>query len=113
MSAPSVPSGAPTKREALRALLSDGAWHHMDELRRVGGWRYGARLLEIRQEHHVAIEHRGAGADNAYEYRLAGPCETPPPVPRKQTARQRIEELYAENQRLRERIAQLEAGGAP
>jgi hypothetical protein len=37
------------RASALRLLLSDFAWHGMDELRAVAGWRYGARLLEARR----------------------------------------------------------------
>lgn len=34
---------------ALRDLFADGEWHGGDELRQVAGWRYGARLFELRR----------------------------------------------------------------
>lgn len=37
---------APGRCAALRALLSDCAWHSMSELQAIAGWRYGARLFE-------------------------------------------------------------------
>lgn len=37
------------KRDALRDLLADGAWHDLKALHAVGGWRYGARLHELRR----------------------------------------------------------------
>lgn len=113
----SIPTTAPSKREALRALLADGLWHHMSELRRVGGWRYGARLLEIRREHRVSIENRCVG-DGEFEYRLVFNAQAELPlVEKKRTARQRIEELARENAELKRRLEQLHAemraGGAP
>lgn len=37
-------------KAALLALLSDGRQHHMSECARAGGWRYGARVFELRKE---------------------------------------------------------------
>lgn len=42
-----------TNREALADLLADGQWHTNSELHEVAGFRYGARLLELRQAGHV------------------------------------------------------------
>ncbi len=119
MSAADIPTTAPSKREALRALLADGLWHHMSELRAVGGWRYGARLLEIRREHHVTIENRCI-ADGEFEYRLVfnvQGCLPLDPPKRKQGARERIEQLARENAELKRRIEELlremNAEGAP
>ena len=39
-----------SKRDALLALLSDGRWHSARELTEVAGWRYSARLHELREE---------------------------------------------------------------
>jgi hypothetical protein len=68
-----IPKSAPTKREALRQLLADGRWHHMSECRLAGGWRFGARLLELRQGlggPKLQTEHRSiSGSDNEFEYR--------------------------------------------
>jgi hypothetical protein len=44
-----------THREALRELLSDGRQHHMSELIRVGGYRYGGRLHELRHDEGLDI----------------------------------------------------------
>lgn len=102
-----------SKREALRVLLSDGKWHHMSECRKVGGWRFGARLLELRQGlggPAVPTEHRAiSGSDNEFEYRaLVGPqAELPLATPKKSN---RFAELVAENARLKRRVADLEAG---
>lgn len=118
MSTADIPTTAPNKREALRALLADGQWHHMSELRAVGGWRYGARLLEIRQEHGVTIENRAIG-DGEFEYRLSFNAQAVLPLgpPKKKGARARIEELARENAELKRRIEQLhreaKAEGAP
>ena len=111
-----VPVSAPPKREALRSLLADGAWHHMKELRAVGGWRYGARLLELRRcvgGFPLITEKRTLGADNEFEYRaFRAPVPAPPttsalPLP-KHRARERIAQLADENTALKRRIAELE-----
>jgi hypothetical protein len=39
----------PKALAALRELFSDGEWHGGEELRQVDGWRYGARLFELRR----------------------------------------------------------------
>lgn len=56
----------------LRSLLSDSRWHSMDELRNVAGWRYGARLLEVRRGHDggrpVEVEKERRG--DVFWYRL-------------------------------------------
>ncbi len=36
-------------RDHIRILLSDGQWHSNSELHAIGGFRYGARILELRQ----------------------------------------------------------------
>lgn len=49
--------------DKLFALLSDGSWHHMREVQEAGGWRYGARLHELRKNgrmDHETVEHNGA-----------------------------------------------------
>lgn len=62
----------PTRCERLRELLGDGKWHTMDELREVAGWRYGARLLELRRGIDkgppLEVETRMTGG-GLYEYR--------------------------------------------
>lgn len=52
-----------SKREALLDLLSDGRQHHMSELIRVGGYRYGGRLHELRHDFGYDIETLHVGAD--------------------------------------------------
>lgn len=39
-----------THKALLLALLSDGKVHHMRECAAAGGWRYGARVFELRKE---------------------------------------------------------------
>ena len=56
------------KREALRRLLSDFAWHHMAELQKAAGYRYGARLHELKKEGvRYEVERRG---ENLFFYRM-------------------------------------------
>ncbi len=38
-----------TKRQAVFRLLSDAAWHGHQEIAKVGGVRYSARLLELKR----------------------------------------------------------------
>lgn len=115
MNSTPIPKTAPTKREALRALLSDGQWHHMSELRKVAGWRYGARLLELRRgEGGVALETETRalpGTDNEFEYRArVALVQEQLPLAKKRRAKERIEELARENAALKARLAQLEGG---
>ncbi len=56
-----------TKRDALLELLRDGLWHPTLECTEHGGLRFGARLLELRQDG-FDIETRGE--DNQCAYRL-------------------------------------------
>ena len=60
-----------THRDALLDLLSDGAWHTMTELAEVSGYRYSARIFELRKKGH-RIEKQTLGAD-VYWYRLLPP----------------------------------------
>ena len=106
---------APTKCAALRRLLSDMEWHSADELRRAAGWRFSARLMELRTGEDgdvpLEVEKRCVGGDVVWEYRLVGQCQRPKPrVPRIEEA------LYTENMWLRaalnkaqRRIADLES----
>ncbi|MBK9497096.1 MAG: hypothetical protein IPO08_21795 [Xanthomonadales bacterium] len=65
----------PGRCDRLRALLADRAWHTMDELREVAGWRYGARLHELRRGldggRPVEVDVRHTGG--LVEYREATP----------------------------------------
>lgn len=46
------PVTSPTGKHArLRNLLGDMRWHSMSELQEAAGYRYGARLLELRRGH--------------------------------------------------------------
>lgn len=62
-----------TARDRVRLLLDDRKWHSWDELRRVGGVRYGARLLELRRLG-FEIESEDMAPDGK-RYRLVGLCE--------------------------------------
>lgn len=55
-------------RDKLLTFLSDGRWHHMRDLERVAGMRYGARKWELEKQGYV-IEKRHIGVDE-WEYRL-------------------------------------------
>lgn len=100
---------APSCCEALRRLLEDGQWHTHRELTRVGGARFGARLLELRAGEDggepLAIEKRSVAGDVGWEYRSAGPAERPH-EPRSVAVI--LAELRAEVVRLRELNAELE-----
>lgn len=103
-----------SKREALRALLSPGLWVHMRELMRVGGTRYGARLMELRRGRGgyppMAIHVRQVGVSE-YAYRAdelpqmvlgcVGPCCTPErPRERRRKLEARIGQLEEALQRV-------------
>ncbi len=55
-------------KAALLSLLSDGRSHHMSECIRVGGFRYGGRLFELRREGHDILTERVG--DDEFAYRL-------------------------------------------
>jgi hypothetical protein len=78
---PGVPAAAPqlsigfkpkrqTKCDALRDLLADGAWHRMDDLQRVAGWRYSARLHDLAKRGFAHDCERRA--DGSFWYRRTG-----------------------------------------
>lgn len=76
---------APSNQKKLRALLADGAWHHMQELQDVAGWRYGARLWEIKRGEdggpQLDIEKMAVlGRDDEWLYR-ATPAKEQKPQP--------------------------------
>ena len=65
---------APTNAAKLRALLADYRWHDMREMQEAAGFRYGARLLELKRE---PVD----GDSSRWRYRLIGegkPYEAPP-----------------------------------
>lgn len=72
---------APTACARLRHLLSDRQWHSHAELTKVGGSRFGARLLELRTGEDGAapllIEKRAVGGDVVFHYRCAGEAAVP------------------------------------
>lgn len=59
-------------KEALLALLSDYQPHPMAELLRVGGYRYGARLMELRRGRHLNIQTIPLGGER-FAYQLLPP----------------------------------------
>lgn len=71
-------------REQLRALLADGRRHTQAEMRRAGGDRYGARLLELRRRDRLDVRVTCIET-GVFEYQLVG---TLPDAPRQLTARQ-------------------------
>ena len=54
--------------DALLELLSDNREHSMEECQRVGGWRYGARIHEMRRKGMI-IDTIQKGVD-VFAYRL-------------------------------------------
>lgn len=69
-------------------------------------------VLSLRQEESLVIEHRSAGGDNEFEYRLVLGAVATPPVTKKKSARARIEELARENAELKRRLQAKEVGAA-
>ena len=55
-------------RSNLLRLLSNGRQHHMTACAEAGGWRYGARIHELRKQGYV-IETIRLGEDE-FAYRL-------------------------------------------
>ena len=66
-----------THRVRLRALLADREWHTANELRAVGGARFGSRLHELRRDELLDVECRRISA-GVYHYRLVGELERAP-----------------------------------
>lgn len=113
---PDRPDWAPTAAGRLRSFMADGAWHGCGELEYQGGRRFPARLHEIARGADglpaLAYDVRAVdGREGVFEYRLRPYRDDEErPQPRRLRAKARIEELYAEVQRLRARVAELEGG---
>lgn len=112
---PSRPDWAPTACERLRAFMLAGCWYTSETLERIGGRRFAARLHEIARGAdgcpEMAYDCRVVdGCEGIFEYRLReyGPGEDRP-KPRRQAARERIEQLARENAELKRRLEQLHA----
>lgn len=54
-------------RDAILALLSDGRQHHMSECIKVGGFRYGGRIFELRKRGYAIETIRLGGDEFAYQ----------------------------------------------
>lgn len=78
-----------TNKHRLWRILSDGRWHSNAELHRIAGFRYGARLMELRQLGKRI--HSVSGVRGLWRYRFdarglrhgscVGPCcRVEPPV---------------------------------
>ena len=63
----------PTKCERLLALLSDGKPHGQRELLEVGGFRYGARIMDLRAQGHVIESIHIGGSE--WRFRLVSPAQ--------------------------------------
>jgi hypothetical protein len=57
-------------REKMLRLLSDRKWHTYVELHEHGGFRYSARLLELKQEGYTFVD--APLPDGGKKYRLTG-----------------------------------------
>lgn len=100
---------APSKEDALRALLSDGRWHGPRALQQAGGDRYGARLFDAHSRADLNgrmplhYEKRVNGGDDSHvSYRQvdAAHCSV--------CAQERRERPTTVIQRQAQRIAELE-----
>ncbi len=52
-----------SKRQRLMLLLGDGEWHHIQQMIKFGGTRFGGRLREMRLrgfDHEVRTDSEGA-----------------------------------------------------
>lgn len=113
LASPDRPDFADNACGRLRHVMSDGAWHQHHELEQVGGRRFPARLHDIERGADggpsLAYECRAVdGREGAYEYRLRPWREGEErPTPRRQRARERIEELLEQVQHQAEEIARL------
>lgn len=113
LASPERPSFADTACGRLRHAMADGAWHQHHELEQVGGRRFPARLHDIERGADggvsLAYECRAVdGREGAYEYRLRPWREGEErPTPRRQRARERIEELLEQVQHQAEELARL------
>ncbi len=58
-------------KDALPGLLPDHAAHHMQACQRYGGFRYGARIMELRREGRTIETIRIS--DGEFAYRLPRP----------------------------------------
>lgn len=75
-----------THRSALSELLADGQWHTQAEMQAVGGYRYGARLLELRRAGQMIVTVKvGQGV---YRYRRLGFVEIRPKSKKRPTRAQ-------------------------
>ena len=59
-----------TARARVFHLLEDGEWHGWKELRRVGGVRYSARLLELRREGYAVESEPIVDGEHGKRYRM-------------------------------------------
>ncbi len=59
-----------TKRDALFALLADGAWHAHHELAEAGGVRYSARVLELKRLGFGIVSAPMGEGDHGLRYRM-------------------------------------------
>lgn len=58
-----------TARARIYHLLKDGQWHLWRELKKIGGVRYSARILELKREGY-RIESRPSGDSEGKSYRM-------------------------------------------
>jgi hypothetical protein len=67
MTTPYVPG---TKKARLFALLKSRRWQHVRDLAKAGGFRFGARLEELRVDGHTIKVKRDPKKPNLFHYRL-------------------------------------------
>lgn len=115
LASPARPDFADNACGRLRRLMADGAWHSSGELEHVGGRRFPARLHDIERGADglpsLAYDCRAVdGHEGAYEYRLRAWADGEErPRPRRQRAKERIDELLEQVHAQAQEIARLSA----
>jgi hypothetical protein len=59
-----------TKNWKLVELLKNRCWHHVRELAKAGGFRFGARLKELREDGHTILPKRDKKDPSVFHYRM-------------------------------------------
>jgi hypothetical protein len=62
----------PTKKTKLISLLRDRRWHSVNEVQRAAGYRYSARIKELRDQGSEIRMKRDEKVPSRYWYRYAG-----------------------------------------
>lgn len=66
----------PTKKARLLQLLKDRRYHTSNELLKAGGYRYGARLHNLRSDGYVFSVKQSVKSPSLFQYRLVSKPKT-------------------------------------